>query len=104
MFFSTTYFEINNCTITRYSTGKQSEADESVYLIFLPINKIETWSFDDAEERNQGKFEDIQRRDNAFYKENFPGEFSQIYSQMAWGCRGGMRLLYLHIQNSNELN
>ena len=75
--------------IIRYSTGKQPEADETVHLIFLPIKVVETWNFNEADESST----------NAL-----TCNFNKLYSEMTWGCQGGMRLLHLHFQKSNEHN
>lgn len=86
---------MNDFTFNRYSTGKQPEADESVHLIFIPINVIEFWSFTEEKDLTT-TFEDNKTghtSDNA----NLNNNLKQMYIEMTGHCQGGLRLLYLHL-------
>ena len=88
-----------NSFFDRYLTGKQPEADESVHLIFVPIQVIESWSFTEdlpqISEDSQGG--------SASNHTNFNHNLKQMYSEMTGHCQGGLRLLYLHLQKLKSL-
>lgn len=80
----------------RYLTGKQSEADESVHLIFIPINVIESWQFTD--DKDLTEIFDDNKGGHTSANANFNHNLNQMYSEMTGHCQGGLRLLYLHLQ------
>ena len=84
----------------RYLTGKQAEADESVHLIFIPINVIESWQF--TEDIDLTKIFDDNKGEHTSANANFNHNLKQTYSEMTGHCQGGLRLLYLHLQILNR--
>ena len=75
-------------------SGDQSEVDESIELIFCPINVIENWSFEDEIGPKTSSGDNMTEKGEQCWK--------KLYDQMTGHCRGGLRLLYLHIKESNK--
>ena len=78
---------------SRYTSGNQSEVDESIELIFCPIHVIENWSFEEDISLNSGD----KMNENCG---NLEAYWKNIYNEMTGHCQGGLRLLYLHIKES----
>ena len=78
-------------------SGYQSEVDESIELIFCPINVIENWSFEDAIGPKTSSGNNLTEK-----FDNMEPCWKKIYNEMTGHCQGGLRLLYLHIKESNK--
>ena len=78
-------------------SGDQSEVDESIELIFCPINVIENWSFEDEiGPKTQG--ENMTEKGDKLEQ-----YWRNIYNEMTGHCQGGLRLLYLHIKEKTKI-
>ena len=89
--------EQNTFSISRYMSGDQSEVDESIELIFCPINVIENWSFEDEIDLKMSSGDIMVEKGDKSDQ-----SWKTIYDEMTGHCQGGLRLLYLHIKESTK--
>ena len=78
-------------------SGDQSEVDESIELIFCPINVIENWSFEDEIGPQKSSGDNMSEKGDKLEK-----CWKKIYDEMTGHCQGGLRLLYLHMKECNK--
>ena len=69
-----------------------------MHLLFVPISDIEKWSFTNLSS-NEPKIEQ-----GAQDKRLEDMTFEKIYNEMTGGCKGGLRLLHLHVNYEKERN
>ena len=83
--------------LLRYSSGKQSEADESTNLVFLPVSVIKQWNFS-APVSTEASIASC-REEQKIGEKSQPSTFKEIYNEMTGGCKGGLRLLHFHLNH-----
>ena len=80
------------------------EAEESLHLVFLTVNEIVNWNFDNPDIRKSscvdGKEEQMSGGTNNEVS------LKNIYNEMTGGCKGGLKLLHLYFnyKNTTSLN
>ena len=78
-------------------SGDQSEVDESIELIFCPINVIDNWSFEDAIDPKTSSSDKMTEK-----WDKLEQYWKRLYNEMTGHCQGGLRLLFLHMKESNK--
>ena len=78
-------------------SGDQSEVDESSELIFCPTNVIENWHFENEIGPKTSSGDNMTEKGDKMEQ-----HWRNIYNEMTGHCQGGLRLLYLHMKESNK--